>query len=369
MSQLNTVVPQASADIPLPAVVNTQAIDATQQAAAVPGKKRHQWTAEKADLVRRLLENSQNTVKQIAALTKMSVRSIQRYVATTRPEGEGQEQRPFVIKPRVRQPKNKTALHQHIRGVLRDQNTATLHDIVDDLPGSIRASRSTVCREIKNMGWTRKRVKNVPVERNSVSTRENRCDYALSMQPILDDNVIYLDETGFNLHMSPFYGYAPAGFAPTSTVLANRGKNVSVMAAIGTTGVVAFEVRQSSYNNVLMKDFLQTKLFPKMRRGQIIVVDNARFHHSENVKACAQEAGIEIKYLPPYSPFLNPIEEMFGVVKGRHRAKVPRPKTTEALTELITLCFQEMEHTNLRPYYAKARNYYPQCFQKAIIEY
>jgi transposase len=75
-------------------------------------------------------------------------------------------------------------------------------------------------------------------------------------------------------------------------------------------------VRQSSYNAVLMKDFLQTKLLPKMRQGQIIVVDiNARFHHSENVKACAQEAGIEIKYLPPYSPFLNPIEKMFGVVK------------------------------------------------------
>ena len=141
------------------------------------------------------------------------------------------------------------------------------------------------------------------------------------------------------------------------------------MAAIGTTGVVAFEVRQSSYNAVLMKDFLQTKLLPKMRQGQIIVVDNARFHHSENVKSCAQEAGFGIKYLPPYSPFLNPIEEMFGVVKGRHRAKVPRPKTTEALTELITLCFQEMKHTNLRPYYAKARNYNPQCFQKAIIEY
>ena len=149
MSEPNIVIP-APADAP-PAVENVQAASEAQAAAAI-SKKRHQWTPEKAALVQRCLDAS-HTVKETAVLANMSVRSVQRYIFNTRPEDEGQEPRPFIIKPRERQPKDKTTLQQHIRGVLRDQNTATLQDIVDELPGTIQASRSTICREIKKIGW------------------------------------------------------------------------------------------------------------------------------------------------------------------------------------------------------------------------
>jgi transposase len=47
-----------------------------------------------------------------------------------------------------------------------------------------------------------------------------------------------------------------------------------------------------------------------------LIMDNASFHHTDRVDQLCSEAGVKIMYLPPYSPDLNPIEEMFAELKG-----------------------------------------------------
>ena len=48
----------------------------------------------------------------------------------------------------------------------------------------------------------------------------------------------------------------------------------------------------------------------------MLVMDNASFHHSDRIKILCAEAGVELLYLPPYSPDFNPIEEFFAELKA-----------------------------------------------------
>ena len=60
-------------------------------------------------------------------------------------------------------------------------------------------------------------------------------------------------------------------------------------------------------------------LIPKLRPGQVPILDNASFHRSEKSKTLVEEAGCRLLFLPPYSPDLNPIEKYWANLKVKIR--------------------------------------------------
>jgi transposase len=79
--------------------------------------------------------------------------------------------------------------------------------------------------------------------------------------------------------------------------------------------------------------FVRHCLAPALRPGHIVAMDNLRAHHSPTVRELIQARGAEVRYLPSYSPDLNPIEEGFSKVKGLLRRAAAR--TEEALYAAI----------------------------------
>jgi len=121
-------------------------------------------------------------------------------------------------------------------------------------------------------------------------------------------------------------------------VPANRGKTVSLMAAINITGVVAFEIKEGSYNGNSFVDFINNNFKTYFERNpkHILVMDNCAFHHRIDVIELLTALGILYQFLPPYSPQLNPIEEYFSSVKSNYTSIRPPANNISELEQNLT---------------------------------
>lgn len=81
-------------------------------------------------------------------------------------------------------------------------------------------------------------------------------------------------------------------------------------------------------------------LCPTLRRGDIVVMDNLSVHKSPEVLELVQAVGAEVRFLPAYSPDLNPIEKMWSKIKALLRSAEAR--TPEQLDEAISLAFSKI---------------------------
>ena len=91
------------------------------------------------------------------------------------------------------------------------------------------------------------------------------------------------------------------------------------MCAIDITGLVASEIRTGAYTSMTFIEFIENKLAPYFRANprKILIMDNARIHKTADVERILRSNGIAFKFLTPYSPELNPIEEFFSMIKSR----------------------------------------------------
>lgn len=182
----------------------------------------------------------------------------------------------------------------------------------------IYLSKKTIATALTKAGFTFKLSRAIPYSRNSPDVIAARRQYAQTFHhetPLDSRSIIWIDETGFNLHLRRRHGRAPAGLRANLTVPNNRGRNISICGAMSEEGFLAHKVHFGAFNAVLFCEFLRS-LFQTLqdsgRTGCRIILDNVRFHHSALVLDCVQQAGHFIHFLPPYSPMLNPIESLFG---------------------------------------------------------
>ncbi|KII61972.1 hypothetical protein RF11_14283 [Thelohanellus kitauei] len=138
---------------------------------------------------------------------------------------------------------------------------------------------------------------------------------------ISDDRMIFVDETGINLHTNHEFGYAPSGLTPRISVPANKGINISCLVAISISGVVNFMIQDGAITGDVFRDFMRHISETNSNTSTVFIMDNARIHKARNVSTFIQESNIRIEYLPPYSPQLNPIEEYFSHLKKLIRAR------------------------------------------------
>lgn len=219
-----------------------------------------------------------------------------------------------------------------ITGIIDNKNDYIQSELKEDLSNmSVNISQPTISREIKKVKYTRKRLTKIPVERNTPQMIDTRRSYARSMAHIRDENLIFLDECGFNRHTSRAYGYSPVNQKAVKFVNGNRGNNISLLCMIKINGSAQYEIHNGAINAQILTNFLQNKLaeYTTGNKPTTLILDNVRFHHSQIVKEICKSKRVSIKYLPAYSPQLNPIEEFFSTVKSRYHAQ-NGPKNTFA---------------------------------------
>lgn len=114
----------------------------------------------------------------------------------------------------------------------------------------------------------------------------------------------------------------------------------------GSTQCIVFD---GSVNKSIFGLYMAESLLPVLKEGDIVIMDNLSSHKDSFDKAMFAERNITIKYLPPYSPDLNPIENMWSKIKGILREKAAT--TRETLFEAIRFAFENITQNNVRGWF------------------
>lgn len=188
----------------------------------------------------------------------------------------------------------------------------TLREI---FPLKQHVSDATVSRALQGQLITVKLCHNIPQNRNSQEVKEARSIFAHYMyERGLQQHRIYLDETGYNLYTKRTYGRAPRGERVNRIVGGQRGGNITLIAAISDkVGLVYHEIHTNSVNKDIFKDYFTSLDVVIGEEDCVILMDNAPCHNGIS-EVFSDRA---IRYLPPHSPFLNPIENCFSAIKAR----------------------------------------------------
>ncbi|CAG8678754.1 32975_t:CDS:2, partial [Racocetra persica] len=242
------------------------------------------------------------------------------------------------------------------RSILNEQHKEFLRDAIEEEPWlaicdltqkllsrfpDVKLSDRTVFRYVKDLGFTLKRLTVVPEGHNTDKTIYERKQY---VKKIYDENIniykdmIYMDETGFNLHLSASRGRAYRRQLAIHEVVSNRGKKISIIAAMNEDGVLYYKSILGSANSKIFSDFIR-ELINNISNSKFLVMDNIMFHRSNIVKEAVKNTKHKILYLPSYSPFLNPIENWFSKIKN----SISRNRLRD--TETILSRFDEAVNT------------------------
>lgn len=110
-------------------------------------------------------------------------------------------------------------------------------------------------------------------------------------------------------------------------------KTTTFIAGLRNSGIVAPFVIDRPVNRTVFETWLERMLIPQLRPGDIVVLDNLSSHKGPRVQHLIEAAGARLRYLPPYSPDFNPIENAFAKLKALLRKEAAR--TIDALWAAI----------------------------------
>lgn len=144
------------------------------------------------------------------------------------------------------------------------------------------------------------------------------------MANVAPETLVFLDETSTQTTMTRTRGRAPRGERVVGAVPRNHGANVTCLVAMSPTGMVAPCVFEGAVHGELFVRWVREWLVPTLPCGTTVVLDNLSVHRTAAVRVAVEAAGCHLRYLPAYSPDLNPIELAFATLKAHLRAVASR---------------------------------------------
>jgi transposase len=202
----------------------------------------------------------------------------------------------------------------------------------------------TISKNIKGFNYSFKRVHVVTERSLSAEIVEKRYQYAYDFiqKTRNNHNIFFIDETGFQINMRPFYGYSPVNTPAITSSPMIRSRNITVMACLSKVSLFYCKILETAGNRVNFYEYMSELCdFSNDLNmlNSVFVLDNARFHHCIEIKNLVAEKGHELMFLPAYTPMFNPIENMFSQWKNLVRRRNCRNE--EELFDAI-LNFQEV---------------------------
>ncbi len=152
--------------------------------------------------------------------------------------------------------------------------------------------------------------------------------------------MIFLDESGINLALTRLYARAPRGERAVGSVPQSYGQNYTVLAALDRSGIRAAMLVAGAANGAVFLTFVKKVLAPKLRRRDIVVLDNLPVHKVAGVAEAIEAVGAELRYLPPYSPDYNPTEKVWSKMKAELRGMGAR--TQRKLTRCLSAALEHI---------------------------
>jgi len=144
---------------------------------------------------------------------------------------------------------------------------------------------------------------------------------------------VFLDETWASTNMARRRGRAPRGERLVAAVPHGHWETTTFVCGLRSGGLVAPLVLDGALTGEVFLAYVGQQLAPALRPGEVLVMDNLSAHKVAGVREAVEAAGASLLYLPPYSPDLNPTEQVFSKLKALLRSAAER--TVEGLWAAI----------------------------------
>jgi transposase len=277
------------------------------------------------DLRRRVVDavvRKEGSIRQVAERFAVSLSFVVRLLQLHRRTGS--------VEPRPHGGGRRPALGpdelDRLAELVRERPDATLGELRDRL--GVDCSTMAVYRALVKLKITRKKKVARARERDAAETKRKRRAFRRKLRGVAAERLVFVDEAGAHTAMTRTYGRAPVG-ERVEGIVPGRWESVTLICGMRLSGVAAPLAFPGGVDGAAFHQYVEEVLAPELRPGDIVIWDNLKPHRAEEVVEAVERAGAEVVPLPPWSPDLNPIEEMFSKVKAALRSAAAR--TTEAV--------------------------------------
>ncbi len=183
---------------------------------------------------------------------------------------------------------------------------------------------------------------------------EARARWRADLAGVEPGRLVFVDETGIDTRMTRTHARAARGRRAFGKVPWGRWERLTVLGALALDGVVASMSVAAATGTAVFLAFVEQALAPALRGrpDAVVVLDNLPAHRAEAVRDALDRAGLGHRYLPAYSPDLNPIEQAWSKLKARLRAKGARSR--EALEQALGPALDEITARDARGWFRLA---------------
>lgn len=164
--------------------------------------------------------------------------------------------------------------------------------------------------------------------------------------------LVFIDETAVSTNMARLRGRAPCGLRVIGTVPLGTWETITFVAALRHNKMTAPMVVEGAMNGEMFLAYVEQCLIPTLRRNDIVVMDNCRVHKIAGIREAIEKARATLRYLPQYSPDLNPIEMPYSKFKALLRKVAAR--TVPALYRTIRSFIPQLGAQECANYFSHA---------------
>ncbi len=159
--------------------------------------------------------------------------------------------------------------------------------------------------------------------------------------------LVFIDETWTKTNMAPLRGWAPCGQRLPGKTPHGHWKTMTFLAALRHDQLTAPWLIDGPIDGQSFLQYVEEVLVPTLKPGDIVILDNLSSHKIAGIREAIEANDARILYLPPYSPDLNPIEQLFAKLKALLRRAAERTvaATWRRIGELLA-CFTPQECAN-----------------------
>lgn len=143
----------------------------------------------------------------------------------------------------------------------------------------------------------------------------------------------FLDETGLRLDECRRYGRAVGGRRVGQAIPLRRGPALTLIGTLSSQGLGTVQLFEGALNYEQFALYVSQFLAPTLRRGGVLVLDNLAVHKIDGLREWLAERGVDVLFLPPYSPDFSPIEQAWSKLKTALRTA--RVRSRQALEEAV----------------------------------
>jgi transposase len=288
------------------------------------------------DLRQRILETVQRregSLRQIARRFRVSLSFVVRLLQTHRRTGSLQPKPHGGGHPAALGPKDL----QRLRDLVRQQPDATLEEWRQRL--GVSCSTMAIGRALAKLKLPLQKKVPHAQEQDRPDVQEKRADFRAEVGGLDPNRLIYIDETAATTAMTRTRGRAPVGPRVVGAV-PGHGDTITLTCGLRLSGVTAAMVFEGATDAGSFENYVEQVLVPERKPGDVVIWDNVTPHQSDEAVEAVEAAGARVVPLPPWSPDMAPIEELFSKVKGILRSAGARTK--EAVYEAIAEALHEV---------------------------